>query len=122
MSGPITGFSPLNQVNSVTETGKLGHEGADFFSQLQTAFHEVGQLQTQADQQISGLISGQGGDIHRAMIAVEKANLSFELMMQVRNKIIQAYKERLGNQFLKGEIWRRAPVKQSGRSGSISGG
>jgi flagellar hook-basal body complex protein FliE len=93
MGGPVTGISPLNQVNSVTETGKLGQEGSDFFSQLQTAFHEVGQLQTQADQQISGLISGQGGDIHRAMIAVEKANLSFELMMQVRNKIIQAYRD-----------------------------
>jgi len=38
-------------------------------------------------------LSGEGGDVHTAMIAVEKADLSFQLMMQVRNKVVQAYQE-----------------------------
>ena len=39
------------------------------------------------------LLNGNGADLHRAMIAVEKADLSFQLMMQVRNKIVAAYQE-----------------------------
>jgi flagellar hook-basal body complex protein FliE len=50
-------------------------------------------LQTQADKQVEGLLNGEGNDVHSAMIAVEKANLSFQLMMQVRNKIVDAYQE-----------------------------
>ena len=39
------------------------------------------------------MVSGQGADVHSAMIAVEKADLSFQLMMQVRNKIVDAYQQ-----------------------------
>ncbi len=39
------------------------------------------------------MLNGNGQDVHSAMIAVEKANLTFELMVQVRNKIISAYQE-----------------------------
>jgi flagellar hook-basal body complex protein FliE len=38
-------------------------------------------------------LQGNGADLHSAMIAVEKADLSFQLMMQVRNKIVQAYQQ-----------------------------
>ncbi len=37
------------------------------------------------------MLDGSGGDVHSAMIAVEKAGLAFEMMVQVRNKIVQAY-------------------------------
>jgi flagellar hook-basal body complex protein FliE len=99
MGSPLSGISPLSQVSPGVETGKLVDERSDFFSQLQTAFNQVEQLQTEADQQIAGLLNGQGEDIHKAMIAVEKANLSFQLMMQVRNKIIQAYRDVSGTAF-----------------------
>jgi flagellar hook-basal body complex protein FliE len=99
MGSPLSGVSLLSQVNAGVETGKPVDDRSDFFSQLQTAFNQVEQLQTEADQQIAGLLNGQGEDIHKAMIAVEKANLSFQLMMQVRNKIIEAYKEVSGMAF-----------------------
>jgi len=99
MGSPLSGISPLNQVNAGVETGKPVDDRSDFSSQLQTAFNQVEQLQTEADQQIAGLLNGQGEDIHKAMIAVEKANLSFQLMMQVRNKIIQAYRDVAGMAF-----------------------
>jgi flagellar hook-basal body complex protein FliE len=99
MGGPLSGISPLSQANGAVETEKLVSGRADFFSQLQTAFDQVGQLQTEADQQIAGLLNGQGQDIHKAMIAVEKASLSFQLMIQVRNKIIQAYRDVSGMAF-----------------------
>ena len=99
MGGPISGLSSLSQTNAVVETEKLVNDRSDFLSQLRTAFDQVGQLQSEADQQIEGLLNGHGQDIHRAMIAVEKAQLSFQLMMQVRNKIIQAYRDVAGMAF-----------------------
>ena len=99
MGSPVSGISPLGQVGAGVETGKPASARSDFFSQLQSAFNQVEQLQTEADQQIAGLLSGQGEDIHKAMIAVEKANLSFQLMMQVRNKIVQAYRDVAGMAF-----------------------
>jgi len=54
---------------------------------------EMGQLQSQAETKVAGVLEGSGGDVHTALIAVEKADLSFQLMMQVRNKIVSAYQE-----------------------------
>ena len=42
---------------------------------------------------VAGVLTGTGTDVHSALIAVEKADLSFQLMMQVRNKIVSAYQE-----------------------------
>ena len=48
---------------------------------------------------MSSLVEGNGADVHDAMIAVEKADLSFQLMLQVRNKVVQAYQQIAGMQF-----------------------
>jgi flagellar hook-basal body complex protein FliE len=69
-----------------------GGEGG-FLSTLKDAMGQVEGLQAQADQQVSSLLEGNGQDVHGAMIAVERADLSFQLMMQVRNKIVNAYQE-----------------------------
>jgi flagellar hook-basal body complex protein FliE len=68
-------------------------EPSDFIATLENAIGEVQHLQGQADNKIQALLGGNGTDVHSAMIAVEKADLSFQLMMQIRNKIVQAYEE-----------------------------
>jgi flagellar hook-basal body complex protein FliE len=60
---------------------------------LRNVMDQVGQLQTDAEQQVSSLLHGDGEDVHTAMIAMQKADLSFQLMMQARNKIIDAYQQ-----------------------------
>ena len=60
---------------------------------LKSSLGKVNQLKSEADQAIQGLATGQQTDIHGTMIAIEKASVSFQLMMQVRNKVIDAYKE-----------------------------
>lgn len=60
---------------------------------LHSAIDDIQQLEGQAETKVAGVISGQGTDVHSALIAVEKADLSFQLMMQVRNKIVSAYEE-----------------------------
>ena len=72
---------------------------SDFMSTLSDAINQVGQLQTEADGKVAQLLNGNGQDVHSAMIAVEKANLAFSMMVQVRNKIVQAYQQVSGMQF-----------------------
>jgi flagellar hook-basal body complex protein FliE len=64
-----------------------------FAETLRGALNEMGELQTQAETKVAGVLDGSGTDVHTALIAVEKADLSFQLMMQVRNKIVSAYQE-----------------------------
>jgi len=64
-----------------------------FVETLRGAMDQVEQLQGEADGKAAALLEGNGMDVHSAMIAVEKADLSFQLMMQVRNKIVSAYQE-----------------------------
>jgi len=74
-------------------------EGSKFLETLQQSMDEVEDAQGDAQSQVAQLLNGKGVDLHTAMIAVEKADLSFQLMMQVRNKIVQAYQQVSNMQF-----------------------
>lgn len=60
---------------------------------IQQSIAEVNRLQTEADGAVRTLNTGENKDIHGTLIALEKADISFQLLMQVRNKIIAAYQE-----------------------------
>lgn len=92
MTNPIQGL-PQPNIDFGSAVGKEQPNGSDFFETLRGAVDQVKDLQTQADTQVAGMLNGDGQDVHAAMIAVEKANLAFELMLQVRNKIVSAYQE-----------------------------
>ena len=51
---------------------------------------EVSQVEQQADNQIQQALLGQG-DLHEAMLSLEKASLGLKFLVQVRNKLLQAY-------------------------------
>jgi flagellar hook-basal body complex protein FliE len=82
-----------NQMNPTPAT--VGSEKTDgsFADALKESIRQVNDAQLQADQAINDLTTGKQQDLHQTMIAIEKASLSFELMMQVRNKIVAAYEE-----------------------------
>ena len=92
MSSPV---SPLRILPAEADAASsfTAPESASFADTLRSAIDDVGQLQTQAESKVAGVLSGAGTDVHSALIAVEKADLSFQLMMQVRNKIVSAYQE-----------------------------
>lgn len=68
-------------------------EGGGFGDVLKNAISQVNTLQGSADQQVSGLLQGGNADMGQVMISVEKADVAFQLMMQVRNKIVSAYQD-----------------------------
>ena len=78
---------------SPPQKGKAEGTGNSFNSMLQRSIKEVNQLQNEADSSIEQLIVGKSRNLHETMIALEKADISFRLMMEVRNKIIDAYHE-----------------------------
>ena len=66
-------------------------QSVSFGKLLQQSIDQVNRLQVEANSNINDLASGKQTDIHQTMIAVEKAEVSFELLMQIRNKVIEAY-------------------------------
>ena len=77
-----------------TSKGSNAVEGMDTFaSTLKNAIKSVDTLQKDADIKMQKLSVGQSTDIHGTMIAAEKAEIALKFMMQVRNKIIDAYHE-----------------------------
>ena len=61
---------------------------------LGQAVKDVNQMQLQADEQIEGVILNKDGiNVHDAMIALEKADIAFQMMNMIRSKIIRAYQE-----------------------------
>ena len=70
-----------------------GAPAASFGEVLKDSLKQVNTLQQEADGAIASLATGGTATLHDTMLAVQKAELSFKLMMQVRNKIVEAYQE-----------------------------
>ena len=64
-----------------------------FVDTLKNAINSVDQLQKESDLKMQQLATGQNNNIHETMISAEKADIALRLMVQVRNKIIEAYQE-----------------------------
>lgn len=91
MAYTIPNVTSAPPVTNSAPSASLGSDGSDFVSTLDGVMNQVGEASNDAQTKVRELLQGNGQDLHTAMIAVQKADLSFQLMMQVRNKIIQAY-------------------------------
>ena len=67
--------------------------GAAFRDVLGKYLHEVDRLQTAADAAVGDLATGRVENLHQVVVAINEADLSFRLMMQVRNRLLEAYRE-----------------------------
>ncbi len=73
---------------------QLGATPASRFADaLSNAVDGVNRLQNSADKAVQNVQSDNSASLHEAMIALEKADISFRTMLQVRNKVIEAYQE-----------------------------
>ncbi len=66
---------------------------APFQQLLGDAIDRTRQLQNNAEAKTTGLLTGEIEDLHEVMISMQKADLAFQLTMQVRNKVVEAYQE-----------------------------
>ncbi len=65
----------------------------EFGKVLGETLNRVNDLQVQADKAIENFVTGESKGLHEVMIAVEKSNISFQFLNQVRNKALDAYHE-----------------------------
>ncbi len=77
----------------------LGGSAAPFGGIFKSLVEDTSELNKKAATAVSGVLSGSGTDVHEAMIATQKADVAFELALQVRNKAVGAYQTMMGMQF-----------------------
>lgn len=87
--GPIE----ISATQMRTPAPRAGENVRSFKDTLTDAITEVQRLQTEADSTIKQLVSGEIKDVSETMVAVEKADVAFQTMMTVRNKVMTAYEE-----------------------------
>jgi flagellar hook-basal body complex protein FliE len=94
MVNPVSGGGPQASW-PLPDTKSAG----SFLDSIRDAVNEVDAQQQEAQQRVTGVLQGSGEDVHTAMLSVERAELSFQLMMQLRNKVVAAYQEVARMQF-----------------------
>ncbi len=65
--------------------------GGDFKSILLDSLNEVNRLQTEADKGVQRLLTGESDNVAEVLAAANKAGIAFDLLMEVRNKLTEAY-------------------------------
>ena len=97
---PLLNLTQLPSIQPLGEAGRaipkaagLTEDGASFGDLLKQAMQEVDAVQHTAQQEARNLMTGEATDMHSAILAVQKADVSFQMMMAVRSKLIDAYRE-----------------------------
>ncbi|MFO1486973.1 MAG: flagellar hook-basal body complex protein FliE [Verrucomicrobiota bacterium] len=78
---------------SPSEISTVQPSGDSFAGMLGKMVSDVNAKQMAAGQTVSALQAGQNVPLHQAVIAMEEANVSFQLMVEVRNKLLESYQE-----------------------------
>jgi flagellar hook-basal body complex protein FliE len=95
MSSVISALASIGSISGLPKLPSLQPTDAQggFGAVLSTALEKVNELESGANQQVGNLLKGGNTDMSTVMIAVEKADVAFQMMMQVRNKIVTAYQD-----------------------------
>ncbi len=97
MTDPIQMPNPIEPVKPAAATPQAmpttAVEGKDFKSILLDSLEEVNRLQTEADQGVQRLLTGETDNVAEVLAAVNKAGVAFDLLMEIRNKLTDAYRE-----------------------------
>lgn len=93
-------MNDINKVSQLSTADLLKNKSAEkisgdgnFANELKNAINETNALQKDSEKAMSNIATGQVKDLHQAAIAIDKAEVSMKLMLEVRNKALNAYKE-----------------------------
>ncbi len=99
LAGILQGLGTDNTTGVTGGTNAFGTGATPFSGVLQQMVQQSGELDKKASQAVTGVLNGSGVEIHDAMIATQKADMAFELALQVRNKAVGAYQSMMAMQF-----------------------
>lgn len=92
----IHGYAPLSGIGQsakMADAGKKTADSANFAALLNNYTQQVNHDHKVADSAAQDLALGKGGNTSETLLAIQKADLSFQMMMGVRNKLVDAYRE-----------------------------
>jgi flagellar hook-basal body complex protein FliE len=93
------GLAEPTGVNSIDSNKNIqGSDSTTFADVLKSTVDETNKLQVDKDKALADLATGQVKDLHQAALAINKADMSMKLMLEVKNKAMSAYKEILRTQ------------------------
>lgn len=92
MITPVTGSAALSMQSGIASAATPGASG-DFGKVLQGAISSIDGLRQDANTAIQKFLTGQNEEIHSTVMATQKAEMAFDLGLQVRNKVVSAYQE-----------------------------
>ena len=97
MTDPIQMPDPIKPAKPAVATPQASPsaaaKGRDFKSVLLDSLDEVNRLQTEADRGVQRLLTGETDNVAEVLAAVNKAGIAFDLLMEIRNKLTDAYRE-----------------------------
>ncbi|MFT5087877.1 MAG: flagellar hook-basal body complex protein FliE [Candidatus Latescibacterota bacterium] len=97
----VSDFSGLGEISSkrlqvnTPPEARLGDdvERPDFSDLVKEFSRDVNDLQHKAGNAIDMLVTGQAADVHQVMVAVEEAGIARDLMLEIRNRVLEGYQE-----------------------------
>ena len=89
----LPGLTPIDPNLLPTKATPKSGEGKDFKSLLMESVNEVNRLQSEADKSRIDLATGKTDNVAEVFTAIKKAELAFQTLMQIRNKLTDAYDE-----------------------------
>ena len=91
--GKIDGLSTTSTADLLKQKSKIASGGEAFAEHLKSAISEVNEIQETSEVAVADMATGQVKDLHQAALAIGKAETSMKLMLEIRNKALNAYKE-----------------------------
>ena len=90
---PSTGIEMPSELGRAPGISSAQPAGNSFASMLGQLVSDVNAKQQVSAQAVNALQSGQAVPLHQTVIAMEEANISFQLMVEVRNRLLESYQE-----------------------------
>ncbi|MDQ7068931.1 MAG: flagellar hook-basal body complex protein FliE [Sulfurimonas sp.] len=90
----ITDISSVGTADLLKQKSNIQTPGGEQFAKhLKSALNEINELQVEKEVAVADIATGQIKDLHQAAMAIGKAELNMKLMLEIRNKALNAYKE-----------------------------
>jgi len=89
----VSGLSTADLLKEKSGHSAIPTQGSGFAEKLKSAIGEVNEMQEKGEKAMSDIATGQVKDLHQAALSIDKAEISMKLMLEVRNKALNAYKE-----------------------------
>jgi len=95
MTAPISPVTsaPAIEAPRLDSAASAQGNGGEFRSLLSSAIQQVSATQNSADAAVQAFLNGDNDELHSTILATQRADLQFDMFLQVRNKVVSAYQE-----------------------------